>query len=153
MAGSSVGVDARAQSARFTQYQLHARGTAIGERLVAPALVTLTGELGAGKTMLAQAICRGLGVTEAVTSPTFALVHEYASPRARVVHCDLYRLESLRDVEMLGLDDCLSDPNAIVLIEWPERAGNLLPAATLAVTLSHVERDENTRLCTEVWAQ
>jgi tRNA threonylcarbamoyladenosine biosynthesis protein TsaE len=149
----NVGVDARALSARMTEHQLHAHGIAIGRRLVAPALVTLTGDLGAGKTTLVQAICRGLGVTEPVTSPTFALIHEYASPSARVVHCDLYRLESLRDVESLGLDDCFADPCAIVLIEWPERAGAMLPAATVAITLSHVEHDEQTRRCAEVWAR
>ncbi|MCC7053529.1 MAG: tRNA (adenosine(37)-N6)-threonylcarbamoyltransferase complex ATPase subunit type 1 TsaE [Gemmatimonadaceae bacterium] len=132
--------------------ELAARGEAIGTRLVAPALVTLEGDLGAGKTTLVQAICRGLGVTEPVTSPTFALVHEYSSPRARVVHVDLYRLEAPRDVTALGLDDVLGDPSAILLVEWPDRAAGTLGPASLAITLAHVAGHDAVRTCRERWA-
>ena len=117
----------------------------------APALVTLTGELGAGKTTMTQAICRGLGVTEPVTSPTFALIHEYAAFAVRVVHCDLYRLDSARAVASLGLDDMFADSSAIVLVEWPERAGAMLPIASLALTLEHIAAQPDARRCTEVW--
>jgi tRNA threonylcarbamoyladenosine biosynthesis protein TsaE len=131
--------------------ELEAHGLSIGRALVAPAIVTLRGDLGAGKTTLVQAICRGLGVTEPVTSPTFALIHEYAAPASRVVHGDFYRLESAREVASLGLDDILSDPHAVVLIEWPERAEALLPVPTLAVTLAHDPEDGTVRRCDEVW--
>jgi tRNA threonylcarbamoyladenosine biosynthesis protein TsaE len=136
----------------LTLADLDARGVGIGQRLSAPALVVLHGDLGAGKTTLVQAICRGLGVTEPVTSPTFALIHEYPSPAGRVVHCDLYRLESPRDVAALGLDDLLADPAVIMLVEWPDRAGALLPQATLSVTLSHLPTKPDVRLCAEQWA-
>jgi tRNA threonylcarbamoyladenosine biosynthesis protein TsaE len=130
---------------------LTAHGAEIANALRAPALVTLSGDLGAGKTTLVQAICRALGVSEAVTSPTFALIHEYGATSARVVHCDLYRLDSPADVATLGLDDMLADPSVILLVEWPERAGALLPAPTVAITLSHVPADPSVRLCAETW--
>ncbi len=150
--GSSVAAETRHAVFDVSRAELDARGLEIAASLAAPALVTLIGDLGAGKTSLAQAICRGLGVTEPVTSPTFALIHEYATPTVRVVHCDLYRLDSPREVATLGLDDILSDPNTIVLVEWPDRAGNLLPAPTLAITLSHVADDPDVRRCAEEWA-
>ena len=130
---------------------LMAHGALIAQALQAPAVVTLSGDLGAGKTTLVQAICKALGVNEAVTSPTFALIHEYGATSARVVHCDLYRLDSPADVATLGLDDMLADPSVILLVEWPDRAGALLPVPTLAITLSHVPGDPAVRLCVETW--
>ncbi len=135
----------------FSLDALTTHGATIAHALHAPALVTLRGELGAGKTTLVQAICKALGVTDAVTSPTFALIQEYPTASARVVHCDLYRLESPADVASLGLDDMLSDPSVILLVEWPDRAGALLPEPTLAITLSHVPGDSAVRLCAESW--
>lgn len=150
---NSTGISVRTRSTTLTLDALDAHGEAIGRALRAPALVTLTGELGAGKTTLTQAICRGLGVTGLVTSPTFSLIHEYDAPAARVVHCDLYRLDSVRAVASLGLDDMLGDPSTIVIVEWPERAGALLPQASVQVTLEHVAVQPDVRVCTEVWAR
>ena len=145
-------VDPRESIHRLTLAELEARGAAIGRALRAPALVTLMGDLGAGKTTLVQAICRGLGVSEPVTSPTFALIHEYRAPAARVVHCDLYRLQTEAEVAALGLDDMLADPNAIVLVEWPERGGVLFAVPTLTVMLTHVPGNDAVRLVSEVWS-
>jgi tRNA threonylcarbamoyladenosine biosynthesis protein TsaE len=147
-----VVADVSGVAKRLTRDALEARGVAIGRALVAPALVTLQGELGAGKTTLVQAICRGLGVREPVTSPTFALIHEYVGQAARVVHCDLYRLDSARDVASLGLDDFFADAATVVLIEWPERAARILPTPSLVIALAHSADDPEIRLCTEGWA-
>jgi tRNA threonylcarbamoyladenosine biosynthesis protein TsaE len=78
---------------------LEAWGKALGAVLPRPAIVTFAGDLGAGKTTLVRAICAGLGVSDlaAVTSPTFALIQEYAAPRGPVVHVDLYRLRSVKE--------------------------------------------------------
>ncbi|HEX7546863.1 MAG TPA: tRNA (adenosine(37)-N6)-threonylcarbamoyltransferase complex ATPase subunit type 1 TsaE [Gemmatimonadaceae bacterium] len=124
-------------AADFTLPEMARWGEALGAGLEAPCVVTLAGDLGAGKTTLAQAICRGYGVHEAVTSPTFALVHEYAAPRSPVFHVDLYRLSGPQQLANIGWDDTVS-ARALVLIEWPERAGNELPAAAESITLSHV---------------
>jgi tRNA threonylcarbamoyladenosine biosynthesis protein TsaE len=87
-----------------------------------PLIVLLRGDLGAGKTTLVKGIAEGFEAARAedVTSPTFTLVHEYRGPRATVYHIDLYRIDTQRDLETLGLDDLLA-PNCILLIEWGEK--------------------------------
>jgi tRNA threonylcarbamoyladenosine biosynthesis protein TsaE len=125
--------------------ELAAWGAAFGRAAHPPLIVTLSGELGAGKTTLAQAICRGYGVAEPVTSPTYALVHEYASTRGPVYHLDLYRLESPAELDALGWDD-LVGARALVLVEWPTRAGGRLPPGAVALDLEHLPGDEGRRL-------
>jgi tRNA threonylcarbamoyladenosine biosynthesis protein TsaE len=129
---------------RLTETELVAWGERFGREHAAPLVVALEGELGAGKTTLARAICRGFGVVEDVTSPTFALVHEYAAGAARVYHLDLYRLEGPRDLTNLGWDEIVS-ADALVLVEWPERAGDRLPARAMRLHLSHVPGDPGVR--------
>lgn len=125
---------------RLSRESLVEWGESLGRTLRAPRVLTLEGEVGAGKTTLAQAICRGLGVEEPVTSPTFALVHEYAGVRSTVYHLDLYRLRDPRDLLQLGWDEIVSAP-AIVLVEWPERAEGFVPDDALRLQLSHVPDD------------
>jgi tRNA threonylcarbamoyladenosine biosynthesis protein TsaE len=107
--------------------------------------VAIAGDLGAGKTTLVQAICRGYGVGEPVTSPTFALVHEYHAPRSTVFHLDLYRLQHPRELAAIGWDDIVAAP-ALLLIEWPERAAGLLPPDHVGIELQHLPNDETHRL-------
>jgi tRNA threonylcarbamoyladenosine biosynthesis protein TsaE len=120
-------------------------GERFGRVARSPLVVTITGELGAGKTTLVQAICRGYGVTEEVTSPTFALVHRYASPKSPVYHLDLYRLKSPDELTNLGWDEIIAE-NALVLIEWPERAGDRVPVDHLPMQLQHLPDDAAKRL-------
>jgi tRNA threonylcarbamoyladenosine biosynthesis protein TsaE len=106
-------------------------GRAIAARLEPGDLVLLSGDLGAGKTMLAGAIARALGVEVAVTSPTFALVHEYETTRGLLLHADLYRLlgpDLGREVARLGLRERRAE-GAIVLVEWGDDALEALGAA------------------------
>ena len=124
-------------AAELTLAELNAWGEALGARLEPPCLVTLEGDLGAGKTTLVQAIARGYGVGEPVTSPTFALVHEYRAKRSPVIHVDLYRLSGPAQLANIGWDDILASM-AVVLVEWPGRAGGELPPATHAIRISHV---------------
>jgi tRNA threonylcarbamoyl adenosine modification protein YjeE len=112
---------------RLSAAALHQFGEALGRGLVPPAVIGCSGELGSGKTTLIQAICRGLGARELATSPTYALVHHYETARGRpVYHADCYRLRSPDEARDLGFDDMVRD-GAIVLIEWPERAGPWAP--------------------------
>jgi tRNA threonylcarbamoyladenosine biosynthesis protein TsaE len=120
-------------------------GRELGRSSSAPLLITLTGELGVGKTTLVQAICEGYGVEEAVTSPTYALVHRYTAPRSDVYHVDLYRLDDASQLTNIGWDDLLSE-HALVLVEWPERAGSRIPADHLPIDIDYVEGDPDHRL-------
>ena len=124
-------------AAEFTLAEMTQWGEALGAGLTAPCVVTLSGDLGTGKTTLVQAIARGYGVRDAVTSPTFALVHEYRAPRSPVFHLDLYRLEGPHQLANIGWDDILA-ARAVVLIEWPGHAGAELPPAAREVILAHV---------------
>lgn len=113
---------------------------ALAQRL-APALrdggvVYLRGELGAGKTTLARALLRELGVGERVKSPTYSLLERYSVDGHDAFHLDLYRIADAGELEWLGLDE-LDAPAAIVLVEWPERGAGELPAADLEVALEH----------------
>jgi tRNA threonylcarbamoyladenosine biosynthesis protein TsaE len=129
----------------LTQPELIAWGEKFGRVASAPLVVAISGELGAGKTTLVQAICRGYGVAEDVTSPTFALVHRYVAPRSPVYHLDLYRLKSPDELRNLGWDDLLGD-DALVLIEWPERAGDELPHDHVPISLQHLPGDDTRRV-------
>jgi tRNA threonylcarbamoyladenosine biosynthesis protein TsaE len=132
------------------EHGMRAYGEALGRALHAPAVVALRGDLGAGKTTLAQAIARGAGVAAEVTSPTFALVHEYEGAAAPVVHMDLYRLNGPHELGNLGWDEIVYG-HGIVLVEWPERAGARLPAQRLDITLREVRDDPGLRTVEAAW--
>lgn len=101
----------------------------------APLLLYLSGDLGAGKTTLARGLLAQLGVKGAVRSPTYTLVEVHAPGALHVVHADLYRLDSAADLEPLGLRE-LHRPGHVWVVEWPERAGDALPAGDLHLELT-----------------
>lgn len=113
---------------RLSADELQRFGEHVGAHLKAPTVIGLSGDLGTGKTTLVQAICRGLGARALATSPTYALVHEYHAERvsAPVYHVDCYRLRQPDEARDLAFDDMVRE-GAIVLIEWPERAGPWAP--------------------------
>ncbi len=100
--------------------------------------VYLEGDLGAGKTTLVRGMLRGLGYSEAVTSPTFTLVETYRLRGMDVHHIDLYRIEHPEELEAIGLRDLLT-PQSVCLIEWPERGAGLLPPADIRITLEYLD--------------
>ncbi|MHB8838173.1 MAG: tRNA (adenosine(37)-N6)-threonylcarbamoyltransferase complex ATPase subunit type 1 TsaE [Gemmatimonadaceae bacterium] len=112
-----------------------------------PCVITLAGDLGTGKTTLTRAIGRGFGVSEPVTSPTFALVHEYAARVGRFLHLDLYRINGPHELANLGWESLFSE-SALLIIEWPDRAGHLVPDDALPITLAHLPDDESRRRVT-----
>jgi tRNA threonylcarbamoyladenosine biosynthesis protein TsaE len=99
-----------------------AYGRTLAAELSPPLIILLRGDLGAGKTTLVKGIAEGFKAARAddVTSPTFTLIHEYRGSRATLYHIDLYRVDTPRELETLGLDDLLA-PNSILLIEWGEK--------------------------------
>jgi tRNA threonylcarbamoyladenosine biosynthesis protein TsaE len=105
-------------------------------------VVALSGDLGAGKTTLTQALARELGITETVISPTFVIMKEYVLPGepggfSRLVHIDAYRLESAAELSRLGWQELVADPKALVLVEWPGKVPGAIPEDAVVVTLAH----------------
>ena len=129
----------------LTRQELVAWGERFGAAARPPLVVALSGELGAGKTTLAQAICRGFGVDEPVTSPTFALVHRYTSPSGAVYHLDLYRLRAATELTNIGWDE-ITTAHALVIVEWPERSGDRFPADAVRIELEHDADDPDRRI-------
>jgi len=110
----------------------------LGERIAATLrggeVIALHAPLGAGKTVLAKGIARGLGVTEVVTSPTYTIVSEYTG-RLQFIHVDLYRIDSEEEYDRLAVNELL-DYGTVAVIEWPERAGESLPEGTVLVEIA-----------------
>jgi tRNA threonylcarbamoyladenosine biosynthesis protein TsaE len=119
-------------------------GRSLAELLHPPKLVLLRGELGAGKTTLVKGIAEGFQAAreEDVTSPTFTLVHEYRGPRVNLYHIDLYRVDTPRELETLGLDDLFA-PDSILLIEWGEKFPRFERDCDVEISLERV--DEGSR--------
>lgn len=109
-------------------------------------LVTLSGELGAGKTSFTQALAKAYGIEEHVTSPTFVLekVYQLAKDKSfrRLVHIDAYRLKSGEELSALGWDELMKDARTLVVLEWPEMVADGLPKADVAILLT-VEPDQS----------
>ena len=115
-------------------------------------LIALSGDLGSGKTTLSQEIARQLGVKENVISPTFVILKNYQLPAQaglpsanykwkKLVHIDAYRLEKDEELQKLGWQEILTDPNNIVIIEWPENVSGCIPEGICKVKLSHIDED------------
>ena len=113
------------------------------KNLQAGVVVTLQGDLGAGKTVFARGFARGLGVTEPVSSPTYTIVQEYQlADKKRLYHLDLYRISSPESALAFGVDEFFDDPNGFALVEWPERVGNVIPDNAVKITLKHLSETE-----------
>ncbi|MCU1298697.1 MAG: hypothetical protein JWO91_2975 [Acidobacteriaceae bacterium] len=118
-------------------------GRKLAEILKPPRLVLLRGDLGAGKTTLVKGIAEAFNAAseEDVTSPTFTLIHEYHGPEVNVYHIDLYRIDTQRELETLGLDDLMGD-NSILLIEWGEKFGRFERERDVEIALERVGENE-----------
>ena len=119
------------------------QGRKLGARLKPPALVLLSGELGAGKTTFTKGLAAGLGAADEdeVTSPTFTLIHHYTRGQ-RAYHIDLYRITDAHDLGTLGIEDIFSE-FAVVIVEWPEKLTVPVDWPAVRVRFDHV--DETTR--------
>jgi tRNA threonylcarbamoyladenosine biosynthesis protein TsaE len=134
-------------SADLDERALRAWGESFVRSLRLPACVTLSGELGAGKTTLVQSMVAALGVREAVTSPTYALVNEYDANGTPITHVDLYRLRDAGQLPQIGWHEMLAT-RGVLLVEWPERALEAMPPDAIALRLEHVPGDAAVRRLT-----
>ncbi len=116
-------------------------GKTIGKWIEHPLVIGLTGDLGSGKTAFVQGLAEGLEVPDEyyITSPTFTLINEYPG-RLSLFHIDLYRLDSISDLEDIGLDELLYD-QAVIAIEWAEKMSDDLPAEHLTMTFEITDDD------------
>ncbi len=112
----------------------------LADRLVVGSVVTFDGPLGVGKTFLIKELCKNLGVSEEITSPSYVLMNCYQG-RVPIFHLDLYRLQEVDELYELGLDECFEQ--GICFIEWSKIAESLLPAGTIRVKMKFLE--DNTR--------
>lgn len=121
-----------------------ALGGVLAQLIEPPCVIYLTGELGAGKTTLARGMLQGFGHTGRVKSPTFTLLEPYALTDRHCYHLDLYRVADPDELVFLGIEDLLR-PEAVLLVEWPERGRGVLPAPDLTIDITH--HGAQRRLC------
>lgn len=131
-----------------------ALGRSFGQLLAPPKVVLLRGDLGAGKTTLVKGIAEAFDAASSddVTSPTFTLVHEYRGPKANLFHIDLYRVDTPRELETLGLDDLASD-DSVLLVEWGDKFARFERERDVEIVLERISENERqvrviTRQCT-----
>lgn len=119
------------------------RGRELASLLAPPKIVVLRGDLGAGKTTLVKGIAEGFHAAseEEVTSPTFTLIHEYRGPKATLYHIDLYRVDTQRELETLGLDDLMNE-NSLLLIEWGEKFERFEGERDVEIGIDRVSENE-----------
>jgi tRNA threonylcarbamoyladenosine biosynthesis protein TsaE len=118
-------------------------GRTLAQMLTPPKLVLLRGDLGAGKTTLVKGIAEAFhaAAEEDVTSPTFTLIHEYRGPAVNLYHIDLYRVDTPRQLETLGIDDLISD-NSVLLIEWGEKFARFVRERDVEIVLERVAENK-----------
>ena len=143
-------LDENHPSPKITRYladesATEAFGAALAKVLKPGLLITLSGDLGAGKTALVRAMLRALGYTGKVKSPTYTLVEIYVISSLYLYHFDFYRFNDPDEWHEAGFRDYFNE-NTVCLVEWPEKAGDLLPRADLGITLDILESGRDIRL-------
>ena len=120
-----------------------ALGRSLALILAPPKVVLLRGDLGAGKTTLVKGIARAFDAAQEddVTSPTFTLIHEYRGPRVNVYHVDLYRIDTPRQLETLGLDDLIAE-NSVLLLEWGEKFQRFVDERDVEIQIERLGEEE-----------
>ena len=109
-------------------------GTKLSEFAAPGMVIALTGSLGAGKTTLVKGIASGLGIKVSITSPSFTIINEYTEGRIPLYHMDLYRIDSIEELELIGAEEILYG-SGLSVIEWSEKAGEILPPETVAINI------------------
>lgn len=109
---------------------------ALGRKAKAGSVWSLNGDLGVGKTVFSKGFARGFGVTEEITSPTFAIVHDYQTTNGRFCHFDVYRIEDPDELYEIGMEEYLNDPEAVSLVEWGDMVAEVLPPDVIRVEIT-----------------
>ncbi|MCS6809362.1 MAG: tRNA (adenosine(37)-N6)-threonylcarbamoyltransferase complex ATPase subunit type 1 TsaE [Bacteroidota bacterium] len=125
-------------------------GKEFASRLVPGDIIALYGDLGAGKTEFVRGVCDYFRVGEIVSSPTFTIINSYIGvlpneEEVRIYHLDLYRINSTRELEEIGFEECMAADDAIKLIEWADKAQTAIPAARYSIIFHLDDKEEDTR--------
>lgn len=121
----------------------------IGKKLKGDEIIALYGDLGVGKTAFTRGLVSCFGTKNAVTSPTFTLVNEYAAPKFKIYHFDMYRIKSLEDLESTGFFDYMY--KGVFVIEWSENIENYLPKETIKIDIEKNENDGERIITLKGW--
>lgn len=133
--------------------ETHSFGRQFAETLAKGDIIALYGDLGAGKTEFVKGICDYFQVEDIVSSPTFTIMNQYFGTdgdgeEITIYHVDLYRIDSAKELEEIGFDDCMFSENAIKLVEWSEKAGEMLPKIHWTVDITFASDNDNERTIT-----
>lgn len=104
-------------------------------------IISLVGDLGAGKTTFVKSFALGLNCNELITSPTFTILNEYLTGDKKIYHFDFYRIESVEELEELGFDSYFNNPDGITVVEWVSKAPRLLPKKFIQITFEKIDED------------
>lgn len=122
--------------------ETQALGEKIAQEMKDGGIVCLYGDLGSGKTTFTQGFAKALGIKQQVNSPSFLIVRTYELSGRDFYHVDLYRLESIHEMETIGLSELFLDPKNIVIIEWAEKLGSLLPRERIDVHFTYLTEEK-----------
>ncbi len=126
-----------------SEQETEAFAESLAHSLPRGSVITLNGDLGAGKTVFSRGFARGLGITEPVSSPTYTIIQEYALPTGGMLfHLDLYRIDNSASALAFGVDEFLDDDESYALVEWPERIADILPEHCVRVVIRHLSDTE-----------
>ena len=131
--------------------ETRAIGKTFAEKLHAGDIITLQGDLGAGKTEFVRGVCEYFSVHDIVSSPTFTIMNQYIgnapqSDEVAIYHIDLYRIQDSKELEEIGFAECMDDGNVIKFVEWPEKAGTTMPRIHWTVAINLVPEHEEDRI-------
>lgn len=125
-------------------------GKSVARAVGVGSVISLVGDLGAGKTTFTKGVARGLGIMDNVTSPTFTILNEYSGEEKRLYHFDFYRIEDESELVELGFEDYFPSTDGLTIVEWVEKAPSVLPKQYYQVTFEKIDDDKRKIVFEEV---
>lgn len=125
-------------------------GKSVARAVEVGSVISLVGDLGAGKTTFTKGVARGLGIMDNVTSPTFTILNEYAGEEKKLYHFDFYRIEDESELVELGFEDYFPSTDGITIVEWVKKAPSVLPKRYYQITFEKIDDDKRKIVFEEV---
>lgn len=125
-------------------------GKSVARAVGSGSVISLVGDLGAGKTTFTKGVARAMGIMDNVTSPTFTILNEYVGEEARLYHFDFYRIEDESELEELGFEDYFPSSDGLTVVEWVEKAPSVLPKRFYQITFEKIDDDRRRIIFEEI---